>query len=75
MEIDAGKRDGLTSIEREEMGALRRENRRSAGGRRHPQACDGFLRDGDPVNVDPFIEAEKSAGHNVKRTCGLLKVG
>ncbi|MFB7176018.1 hypothetical protein ACFCYM_35230 [Streptomyces sp. NPDC056254] len=27
-EIDAGERDGLTSAEREELAALRRENRR-----------------------------------------------
>ncbi|MFF5030322.1 IS3 family transposase [Streptomyces collinus] len=26
------------------------------------------------MNVDPFIEAEKTAGHNVKRTCELLQV-
>ncbi|AKL64218.1 IS3 family transposase [Streptomyces goshikiensis] len=26
------------------------------------------------MNVDSFIEAEKTAGHNVKRTCELLKV-
>ncbi|MFK0239122.1 IS3 family transposase [Streptomyces vinaceus] len=26
------------------------------------------------MNVDPFIEAEKTAGHSVKRTCELLKV-
>ncbi|MFK0204082.1 IS3 family transposase [Streptomyces lavendulae] len=26
------------------------------------------------MNVDPFIEAEKIAGHNVKRACELLKV-
>ncbi|MFG2716113.1 IS3 family transposase [Streptomyces goshikiensis] len=26
------------------------------------------------MNVHPFIEAEKTAGHNVKRTCELLKV-
>ncbi|MFC8016416.1 IS3 family transposase [Streptomyces cinereoruber] len=26
------------------------------------------------MNVDPFIEAEKTAGHNVKRTCELLEV-
>ncbi|MEW1905232.1 IS3 family transposase [Streptomyces sp. NPDC086147] len=26
------------------------------------------------MNVDPFIEAEKTAGHNAKRTCELLKV-
>jgi putative transposase len=26
------------------------------------------------VTVHPFIEAEKTAGHNVKRVCELLKV-
>ncbi len=26
------------------------------------------------MSVDPFIEAEKSAGHSVKRACVLLKV-
>ncbi|WP_369275910.1 IS3 family transposase [Streptomyces sp. R11] len=26
------------------------------------------------MNVDPFIEAEKSAGHSVKRACELLEV-
>ncbi|MGW2668141.1 IS3 family transposase [Streptomyces sp. NPDC001272] len=26
------------------------------------------------MNVDPFIEAEKTSGHNVKRTYELLKV-
>ncbi|HEX6876519.1 MAG TPA: hypothetical protein VF165_12740, partial [Nocardioidaceae bacterium] len=34
----------------------------------------GFLREGDPVNVYPFIEAEKAGDHNVKRACELLKV-
>src|SRR5262245_56561212 len=31
-------------------------------------------RQGDPVNVYPFIEAEKSQQRNVKRACVLLKV-
>ena len=31
----------------------------AARGRRDPQAGHGFLREGDPVNVYPFIEAEK----------------
>jgi len=26
------------------------------------------------VKVDPFIEAEKAAGHNVAKACGLLEV-
>ncbi|MER5935555.1 hypothetical protein [Streptomyces sp. NPDC002054] len=26
------------------------------------------------MTVDPFIEAEKQAGHNVKRACELMKV-
>jgi transposase len=65
-EVDAGERDGLTSSEGEELAALRRENRRLRGGRRHPQAGHGFLREGDPVTVHPFIEAEKQGGHSVK---------
>jgi hypothetical protein len=39
-----------------------------------PQACDGFLREGDPVNVYPFIEAESAGSGNVKRACELLMV-
>src|SRR6266487_4146284 len=43
-------------------------------GRGDPQASDGFLREGDPVNVYPFIEAEKAQQRNVKRACELLEV-
>src|SRR5262245_61918510 len=39
-----------------------------------PQAGDGFLREGDPVTVYPFIEAEKAGRRNVARACALLKV-
>jgi hypothetical protein len=39
-----------------------------------PQAGHGFLRQGDPVNIYPFIEAEKACRRNVKRACELLKV-
>jgi hypothetical protein len=35
---------------------------------------DGFLRQGDPVNIYPFIEAEKACRRNVKRACELLKI-
>ena len=33
-----------------------------------------LLREGDPVNCYPFIEAEKAQQRNVKRACELLKV-
>jgi transposase-like protein len=46
----------------------------AAGRRGHPQAGDGFLREGDPVNCYPFIEAEKAQQRNVKRACELLEV-
>ncbi|MFI8301257.1 hypothetical protein ACIGCZ_35675 [Streptomyces nigra] len=63
-QVDAGgERDDLTNSERQELTALRSETRRpreDAG-----TACDGLLPDADPVNVDAFIEAEKTARHNV----------
>src|SRR5215472_18115825 len=43
-------------------------------GRGDLEAGDGFLRRGDPVNLYPFIEAEKVGRRNVKRACALLKV-
>src|SRR5215208_1393832 len=46
----------------------------AARGRGGPQASDGFLRQGDPVNLYPFIEAEKAQQGNVKRACELLEV-
>src|SRR5665648_370441 len=47
----------------------------AARGARHPQARHGFFRQGDPVNVYPFIEAERVARvGNVRRACILLKV-
>ena len=73
-EIDQGERPGLTTEEKEELTRLRRENRSPQRGRRDPQACDSFLRQGDPMKLDPFIEAEKVAGHSVAKACGLLEV-
>src|SRR5450759_4320498 len=47
----------------------------AARGARHPPAGHGFFRQGDPVNVYPFIEAERVARvGNVRRACILLKV-
>jgi hypothetical protein len=37
-------------------------------------AVASLLREGDPVNWYPFIEAEKAQRRNVKRACELLKV-
>ena len=61
-ELDAGTRSDGADQRR-----ARRTARAAAGeppaarGRRDPQAGDGFLREGDPVNVYPFIEAEKAS--------------
>jgi transposase len=72
-ERDAGTRvdGGLTTAEREELNELRREARRLRRG--DPQAGHGFAKE-NPVNIYPFIEAEKAGDHNVKRACELLEV-
>ena len=59
-EIDQGERPGLTTEEKEELTRLRRENRPLEIDDEIAQACNSFLRSGDPMKVDPFIEAEKS---------------
>ena len=66
-EIDPGERPGLTTEERDELTQAAPGEPLPARGRRDPQASDGFLRQGDPVKVDPFIEAEKVAGHSVAK--------
>ena len=73
-EVDGGQREGLTTAEREELAAAAQGEPGPARGARHPQASDGFLREGDPVNVYPFIAAEKAAARNVRRACALLEV-
>src|SRR4028118_785206 len=39
-DVDAGRRDGLTTAEREELSQLRRENRRPRGAREHLRGAD-----------------------------------
>ena len=75
-ERDAGTRGdgGLTSAERQELAGAAAGEPAAARGRGDPQAGHGFLREGDPVNVYPFIEAEKAQQRNVKRACELLEV-
>jgi hypothetical protein len=84
---DRGARVGQAGRARRRDGRRRAYQRRAPGagraapgeqaaarGRRHPQAGHGFLREGDPVNCYPFIEAEKSQRRYVKRACELVKV-
>jgi len=55
-------------------GAVAAGEQKAPRGRGDPQAGDGFLRQGDPVSVYPFIKAEKACRRDVKRACELLKV-
>ncbi|MCX4539079.1 transposase [Streptomyces sp. NBC_01565] len=64
---------GLERDERAELAELRRENRRLREDIEILKRATAS-REGDPVTVDPFIEAEKQAGHNVKRACERMKV-
>jgi len=74
-ERDTGTRQdgGLTTAERQE---LRIFAAKIAGSVRMWRSLSGprLLRQGDPVNIYPFIEAEKRRRRNVKRACELLRV-
>ena len=72
-EIDQGERPGLTTEEKEELDPVAPGEPLPQRGRRDPQACDSFLRQGDPMKLDPFIEAEKTAGHSVQKTCASVR--
>ena len=62
-ERDAGTRAGRRSDQRRAQGAGRAAagEPAAAGGRGDPQAGDGFLREGDPVNVLPVHRGGESA--------------
>jgi transposase len=60
-DIDAGRAEGLTSDEREELRRPRRENRRLSQEREISKAAAAFLRAGDrsPVMCFRLIDAKK----------------
>ena len=74
-EIDQGERPGLTTEEKEELDSVAPGEPLPQRGCRGSKACDSLLpRQGDPVKLEPFIEAEKTAGHSVQKTCALFEV-
>ena len=73
-DLDAGsRRDGLTSAERDELAALRRENRRLREDVEILKRATAFFAKRDPVNVYPFIEAEKA--ERTQRRPGVCAAG
>ena len=74
-ERDAGTRQdgGLASSERRELAGAETGEPEAPRGRGHPEAGDGFLREGDPVSVYPFIEAEKA--QQAQRQTGVRAAG
>ena len=73
-DIDDGMRDRADQRRAGRAGPAPQGGEGATRGARHPQACDGFLREGDPVSVFPFIEAEKAGQRNVATACCLLEV-
>ncbi len=73
--IDAGQLQGLTTEEREELRALRREVAGAPRGAGHPEKSHRLLRHAgrDPVNVFRFIAAER-ATHQVAVLTRVLRV-
>jgi transposase len=73
-EIDAGRRDGLTNVEREELSQLRKEVRVLRQERDILAKATAFLRQrDDPVSRYWFIAAEK-ANYPVALLCRVLQV-
>jgi putative transposase len=73
-EIDQGECPGLTTEERAKLTKLRRENRSLREDVEILKRATAFLRSGDPVKVDPFVEAEKSRRSQRRQGVGLLEV-
>src|SRR6266545_5238560 len=73
-EIDAGRRDGLTTAERDELSHLRRESRVVREERDVlAKAIASFTKGADPVSRHRFI-AEEKAHHSVGLLCRVLHV-
>ena len=75
IDVDEGRRDGLSSDEREELRRLRREVRIAHRGARDLEKSGGLLRQGqrDPAVIFRFIAAER-AEHSIKTMCRVLGV-
>ena len=75
-DVDAGRKEGLTSEERARAGRLRREQPGAGDGDRDPQARQRLLRAGERAPKIGFRLVQELAadGFDVAVTCRVLKV-